>query len=140
MTDERPELTNAIGDALRTELTRQWGAEFDNYTKDVDWSLMARAALNAHQVHQRHAIGSRPVRDMRAKHVYMDGLHNPIPSERKDAMRFIEDLIGQGWRPDGRKLESVLDHAVNELELMCCPTKGGDDVITRARKLLGYPG
>lgn len=32
-------------------------------------------------------------------HVYMDGLHNPIPSERLEAIRFIEDLIGQGWRP-----------------------------------------
>lgn len=72
-------------------------------------------------------------------HVYMDGKHNPLPTERLDAMRFVEDLIGQGWRAEGQDLASVLDDALEVLEGQCCPAPGTAEVITRARPLLGLP-
>jgi hypothetical protein len=34
-------------------------------------------------------------------HVYMDGRHNPLPTEHRDAQRFIDDLIEHGWHPGG---------------------------------------
>jgi hypothetical protein len=32
-------------------------------------------------------------------HVYMDGSHNPLPTEWIDARQFIEDLVAAGWSP-----------------------------------------
>lgn len=71
--------------------------------------------------------------------VYMDGKHNPRPSETLAAQRFIEDLIAQGWRPHGREMEQLLDGAIDEFEGMCCATVECTAIATRARQLLGHP-
>lgn len=143
------ELTAVTATALRAELARQWGAEFANYIADVDWSLMAQAALNAQRGHHRQTVNREPVEDAADQladliatrrtggAVYMDGKHNPLPTERLDAIRFVEDLIGQGWRPHGRELEQLLDGAVIEFDRICCATVDTDAISKRARHLLG---
>jgi hypothetical protein len=104
-----------MADALRAELSRQWGAEYDNYVRDVDWPLMAQAALNAHRGHYRPVIGSPgPVAQARMQ---LSGLMAATTPDEADleALAFLLDLMDSGWHPHGFRLLMQRDKLYNAL-------------------------
>lgn len=114
-TDERPGPEAAIADALRAELARQWGAEFDNYIRDVDWLRMAHAALNTYRERHRPATDSGPVVEAArrlASQLAID--HTP---ERADVqgLCFLLDLMDRGWHPYGFELMAQRNKLFNAL-------------------------
>lgn len=128
MTDGRPELSTVIATALRAELARQWGNEFANYVNDINWPLMAHAALNAREAHYRPAIGSRPVAEATTQlsRVVATAQH-PIDPDRV-ALSFVLCLLDMGWHPHGRDLleqRNTLFHALNDA-LQSLHDAGGD--------------
>jgi hypothetical protein len=96
-----------------------------------------------------HAMPDGPVTDavealavlfsVRRTHgsVFMDGSHNPLPGEMLDARRFIEGMMENGWRPDGKRLAALLDHALDFVEGQCCPDPLADAFVARTRSALG---
>lgn len=152
MNDTEREDIAAMADAIKTSLSSQMG-EWRHYVKAVNYRTLAQAAHDARRnVHMRRRHGVPDERTDRAVldladviaqrrtggHVYMDGRHNPLPTEKIDARRYVEDLIEHGWRPNGAELEALVQDALDIVSNRDVSAVKTDVFIAAARVELGY--